>query len=105
MTTYVIDLAGTLCTIAGLEYDKAQPIKSRINHINRLYDEGNRIVIQTARGFTAGTVEDLESVHDLTYNQLVSWGIRFHDLSVGAKMPGDIYIDDKAINAHVYFDR
>jgi hypothetical protein len=40
--------------------------------------------------------------YDLTYNQLVSWGCKFHELHMG-KPSGDFYIDDKGINSNEFF--
>ena len=50
---YVVDIDGTICTPGKTEetrYTEALPIQSRIDKINRLYDEGHTIVYLTARG-------------------------------------------------------
>jgi hypothetical protein len=101
MLTYVFDLDGTLCTIAGLEYEKAIPLLSRIDHVNSLYDRGHTIIVQTARGWSDS--KNREAVYDLTKSQLDLWGLRYHHLYVATKAPGDLYVDDKGISAHVYF--
>ena len=49
--TYVFDIDGTLCTKAtDFDYDGSEPIQERIDVVNRLYDEGHTIIMQTARG-------------------------------------------------------
>ena len=48
---YVFDIDGTICTkVEDGDYSKAKPIKERIKIVNKLYDEGNTIIFQTARG-------------------------------------------------------
>jgi len=48
---YVFDIDGTICTKAvEFDYDACEPIRERIGAINRLYDQGNTIIFQTARG-------------------------------------------------------
>jgi hypothetical protein len=41
--------------------------------------------------------------YDLTYNQLESWGCKFHYLIMG-KPAGDIYIDDKGMHDNDFFN-
>ena len=54
MKTYVIDIDGTICTknceLKGSDYSDSKPIYSRIDKINKLYDEGHKIIYLTARG-------------------------------------------------------
>ena len=38
-----------------------------------------------------------------TYDQLTSWGLKFHELRAGVKFAADYYIDDKAINSEDFF--
>ena len=50
---YVVDIDGTICTpglTEGMRYEQALPIQSRIDKINKLYDEGHIIIYLTARG-------------------------------------------------------
>lgn len=49
---YCFDLDGTLCTNEKGKYKKVKPLKDRIEKVNKLYDEGNKIIILTARGNT-----------------------------------------------------
>lgn len=88
---YCFDLDGTLCTINDGKYDKAKPYLDRINKVNELYDSGNHIIIETARGSVSGV-----NWYKLTNKQLNEWGVKFHKLRTGVKIYADIYIDDKA---------
>ena len=50
---YVVDIDGTICDPGDTDatrYTDATPIRSRIDKINKLYDEGHYIVYLTARG-------------------------------------------------------
>lgn len=93
--TYCFDLDGTLCTQShDKEYTKAEPLYDAIAEVNRLYDEGHTIIIDTARGSTSGI-----DWRDVTEKQLSSWGLNYHTLIVGKKIHADIFVDDKAVNA------
>ncbi|MBC8409396.1 MAG: hypothetical protein H8E12_11850 [Rhodobacteraceae bacterium] len=107
MTTYVFDIDGTICTkVDGGDYSKAVPMPERIAIINKLYDEGNTIVFQTARGMgRSGNSQAFawEFFEKDTKTQLVNWGVKFHSLYMG-KPSADIYVDDKAIDDNKFFD-
>ena len=92
MKTFVIDIDGTICVNTFGEYEKAKPIKERIDYINELYKKGNHIKFFTARG--SGTGIDWR---ETTENQLKEWGVKYHELILG-KPEGDIFLDDKAFN-------
>ena len=103
---YVVDLDHTLCDIKLIpeennrwDYQNAKPYLERIEKINRLYEEGNQIIIDTARGSTSGN-----DWYKKTKNQLDSWGLKYHILRTGTKFPADYYIDDKAINSEEFFN-
>lgn len=103
--TYVVDIDGTICSITEGKYGLAKPIFSRIKEINRLYDEGNIIIFQTARGMGRHKNKaDLAFLdfYDFTKNQLDSWGVKYHSLFLG-KPAGDVYIDDKGVKADEFF--
>ena len=56
---YCFDIDGTLCDTPNKEngkpdYENATPIPCMLEHVNRLYDEGNKIILQTARGRGSG---------------------------------------------------
>ena len=95
-----VDIDGTLCSQTKSDYINAIPFPSAINKVNELYDEGNRIVIYTARYMSRGN-NDIKKVNELGYeftlNQLKSWGLKFHELKMG-KPQFDMLIDDRAYN-------
>ena len=98
MKNYCFDLDGTLCTNTEGEYETAQPFFDRINKVNELYDNGNHILIFTARGTVTGT--DWTS---FTQDQLLRWGVRYHDLKLG-KPFAHIYVDDRGISDGDFFN-
>ena len=109
LKTYVIDIDGTICIngdCSSCKYEGSVPILDRIEKMNQLYDEGNIIKYFTARGM--GRYEDdsekaKEKFYNLTKMQLEIWGCKFHQLILG-KPSGDIYIDDKGVNANDFFN-
>jgi len=92
MTVYCFDIDGTICTNTEGDYEHAVPFKDVIEKVNRLYDEGHKIIYYTARGSTTGI-----DWHDLTRKQLEDWQVKYHELVMG-KPTADVYVDDKAIN-------
>lgn len=89
MVIYV-DIDGTICETEG-GYPNAKPIPENIDKINKLFDEGHIIVYWTARGKISG--------HDwteLTGQQLVDWGCKYHDVIMNSKPAFDLLIDDKS---------
>ena len=106
---YCFDLDGTLCTLEvdgmkegsgkdKLQYMKAKPMKDRIDLVNRLYEKGNTIIIETARGNVSGI-----DWYNATKKQLESWGLNFHTLRTGVKHAADIYVDDKGMHGDHFF--
>jgi len=103
--TYVFDIDGTICYTDGGDYENSVPIKERISRINALYDAGNTIVFQTARGMGRSdncAAFAIEAFRELTENQLKDWGVKYHDLFLG-KPSGDIYIDDRGMKDEHFF--
>lgn len=97
-----VDIDDTICYHMqedkdNLNYSNAIPFIERIKKINSLYDNGNTIVYWTARGTQTG-----KNWFQVTYNQLISWNAKFHELRMG-KPNYDLFIDDKNINSDVYF--
>lgn len=90
---YVFDIDGTICS-QEKDYTLAKPYVSRIERINRLYEEGNLIWLYTARGTDTGI-----DWTKITKEQLKRWGIKYDQLTFG-KPSADRYIDDKGINAN-----
>lgn len=95
----MFDLDGTLCWTEGEEYGTASPNPVAIRKLNELAEEGHRIVINTARGSGSG-----EDWHERTERQLEQWGVMYDELRVGEKPPGDIYVDDRAINSETWLE-
>ena len=97
---YCFDLDGTICNTPMRLSDKkpdyleSTPIPFMVDQVNRLYDEGNYIIIMTARGRGSGI-----DWSDLTQNQLALWRVKYHKLEPMFHKPdADIFIDDKGIN-------
>lgn len=105
---YVVDIDGTICIPGKNEesrYAEALPIQSRIDKINKLYDEGHTIVYLTARGM--GRYKDnvdlaKKEFYEFTEEQLKNWGCKYHQLFLG-KPSGDYYIDDKGVQSDDFF--
>ena len=96
---YVFDIDGTLCELVkDAQYEEAKPFIKRINIVNKLYDEGNYIKLYTARGSTTGI-----DWTEVTKNQLKDWSLKYHELIMNCKPHGDLFVDDKAINADLFF--
>lgn len=107
---YVIDIDGTICDKpqcrSDLDYETSIPKLDRIEKINKLYDNGHTIIYLTARGM--GRYKNSRTMahnefYEFTFNQLKTWGCKFHELYMG-KPSGDFYIDDKGINANDFFE-
>jgi len=95
---YCFDLDDTLCETIDGEYESSVPYLNRITKVNELYDDGHHIIVDTARGSISG----INWFHH-THDQLIEWGLKFHELRVGTKTYADYYIDDKAINDYYFF--
>lgn len=94
---YMIDIDGTICNNTYGEYANAMPFTSRIEHFNRLYDQGHEVHYWTARGANTGL-----DWADFTKQQLSDWGVKYNTLRMG-KPSYDIWIDDKAMEVSRYF--
>lgn len=109
MSTYVIDIDGTICTKTeghGDNYGSAVPFVQRIQKINELFDKGNTIIYFTARGM--GRSKDnpaiaYEECFEVTKQQLDRWGAKYHRIVLG-KPYADFYIDDKGISDRDFFN-
>lgn len=102
---YVFDIDGTICTNTAGEYENAKPFRDRIVKINKLYDDGNVIIFQTARGMGRSgnsSAYAYQAFEEFTKQQLDGWGVKYHDLFLG-KPSGDIYIDDKGVGDESFF--
>ncbi len=98
----LVDIDETVCFYSGKRtYDLAEPNLDNIAKINKLYDEGWKVIYWTARGGSQKSIKAGRCYYDFTWKQLKSWGCKFHDLSTGSKgkylKPAvDLVIDDKA---------
>ena len=95
---YICDIDGTICTNTQGHYDQAEPYMDRIALMNRLYDAGHEVHYWTARGSGSG-----KDWTELTHQQLRDWGCKYTTLKLG-KPSYDVWIDDKAFEAHLFFD-
>jgi len=96
-TTFAVDIDGTLCTQTEGDYERAVPDEGAIALVNRLFDEGDRIVVYTSRymGRAAGDPAAAERLGgDFTRRQLDGWGVRYHELRFG-KPRFALLIDDR----------
>jgi hypothetical protein len=103
---FAVDLDDTLCVRPkniehlGLEkYNHCSPLLDNITRINMLYDEGNTIIIYTARGMSYfnGNINLVYSnLYELTKKQLIAWKVKHHQLVMG-KIHYDMLIDDKCM--------
>tara|TARA_R100000008_G_scaffold21543_1_gene11352 strand:+ start:30219 stop:30551 length:333 start_codon:yes stop_codon:yes gene_type:complete len=107
--TYVFDIDGTicakLCELEGQSYEDAVPFLNRIEKVNKLYEEGHKIIYMTARGMGRNDNNAAyanQQFYELTSKQLSSWGAKYHHLFLG-KPAADFYIDDKGINCEEFF--
>lgn len=95
---YCFDIDGTICSLTDGNYSEATPYLRRIETVNKLYEEGNKIIYFTARGSTTGI-----DWTDVTADQLKGWGVKYHELHLG-KPHYDVYVGDKAFNDKSYFN-
>ncbi|OUU61640.1 MAG: hypothetical protein CBC22_07035 [Alphaproteobacteria bacterium TMED62] len=97
---FAFDIDGVICETAGSNYQNSKPKIKAIKKINSLFDQGNKIIIFTAR-FMGRTNNDYEKAYalgyDFTLKQLQDWNLKFNKLVFG-KPSFDVIIDDKAYN-------
>ena len=110
---YCIDIDGTLTEPHDGTPFEAIPIPSRIEKVNKLFDEGATIYLMTARGFIHSSTryphdilaqqrEADYHVRSRTEKQLKEWGLKYTKLFFG-KPRAKIYVDDRAINDSDFF--
>lgn len=91
--TICIDIDGVIATLTpGNDYSLAEQVPEVAEFIRLLYDNGNRIILYTARGSMTGI--DWKAK---TTEQLKQWAVPYHELHFG-KPAADVYIDDRAMN-------
>ena len=84
------------------KYHTCYPNEAMVKIVNQCYDAGAIIKIYTARGMTVfkgkGHVV-YSNLYDMTQEQLLDWGVKFHQLVMG-KLHYDLLVDDKAVNSY-----
>lgn len=86
---YVFDIDNTICSEERtMEKIFATPKQNVIDVLNKKYDEGNRIILYTARSWDA---------YKATEYWLKTNGVKYHLLMCG-KIIYDHWIDDRALN-------
>ena len=98
---YCFDLDGTICDTPSdpdghnVRYWESEPYPFMVEQVNRLYDEGHKIIMMTARGRGSG-----KDWTELTREQLDRWGFKYHEIEPMFHKPtADLFIDDKGINS------
>jgi cytidyltransferase-like protein len=98
LVIYCFDIDGTICSkVENSNYESAVPHQQRLEKINQLYDEGNKIYFMTARGSVSG-----KDWTNFTTKQLNTWGFKYHRLIMNQKPHADLFIDDRAENVEVW---
>ena len=87
-----------MCKTVGTDYEMSEPIDSRIDLVNQMFDDGWKIIIFTARGTLSGIDHE-----NLTKRQLSNWGVKHHQLILG-KPAADLYVDDKGVSDVSFFE-
>ena len=95
---YCFDLDGTICDTPDVggkpSYLSSIPFPFMVEQVNNLFDNGHKIIIQTARGRGSGI-----DWTGLTTEQLENWGVKYHQLEPMFHKPTAVlFIDDKGIN-------
>lgn len=108
LKTIAFDLDDVICYrpkeyehLGPNKYDYCEPDQSVIDLVNFLYEDGNKIVIYTARGMSQynGNVALVYSeLYSKTIQQLNNWGLKYDQLIMG-KIHYDLLVDDKALNS------
>ena len=85
---YAVDIDGTLCEDqhSWWEYSKAVPIPDAIQKINKLYQEGEEIILYTAR---------FPENEKVTLEWLEKHQVKYHEIIFG-KFRADVYVDNCA---------
>ena len=98
MKTIYVDIDETICfhdesipLDGNRDYNNASPSLENIAKVNKLYDEGNKIVYWTARGSRSGI-----DWTEFTTKQLEEWGVKFNEVRCD-KPYYDIFIEDRSI--------
>lgn len=92
---FSIDLDGVLCQYDPIaNYYNVVPIKETISKVNKLYDDGHKIIISTARP---------EIYKSITEIWLKVNNVKYHELFLG-KPTADYYVDHKVLKVNEFVD-
>lgn len=98
--TICFDIDGVICLVTkNNNYKKSKPIMKNIKTINNLYDQGYKIILNTARymgRYNNNRFLAEKKIKKLTITHLKKWGLKYHKIYFG-KPSFDLVIDDKAI--------
>jgi|TARA_B110000977_G_C11088756_1_gene495883 hydroxymethylpyrimidine pyrophosphatase-like HAD family hydrolase len=97
---FLIDIDETICKTNGSNYSKSVPKKKMIRLVNLLKENGHYIKIYTARYMNRAN-QNVKIVntkyYKKTFNQLLSWNLKFDELIMG-KPSSDYIVDDRSFN-------
>lgn len=102
------DLDDTLCEGSRpdkdgyTDYTECKPKEGAVDCLSRLRAQGHYIIIYTARGMNTASGRVGVVVKNIglqTLEQLAQWGMEYDEIYFG-KPAADLYVDDKAWNAH-----
>ena len=99
---FAFDIDGTLCNNTNGKYPEAKPYQEMIDHVNKLYNDDNYIIVHTARGMglhDGVPGKAATTWYSFTQNQLNGWGVKYHELHLG-KILADVYVDDKGFRVN-----
>ena len=92
---YCFDIDGTICSLQqDSNYMNAEPFEDVHTRINKLYEQGDTIILMSARGSVSG-----KDWTESTKKQLEKWDIKYHTLIMNQKPHADVFIDDKGVRA------
>lgn len=97
--TIVVDIDDTISFTYNRDFDNSVPNQQVIDKINKLYDDGWKIILFTARGGkSCKTLEQKEAKYrELTERWLKRHNVKYNELMFG-KPNADYYVDDKNIS-------
>jgi CMP-N,N'-diacetyllegionaminic acid synthase len=99
MKKFCFDIDRDICKTFKSKHALSKAEYKVIKIINRLYDNGNYIIIFTARYMSRNNQKISKAkkkCYTFTLNQLKIWNVAFHKLIFG-KSPYDLIIDDKGL--------
>jgi tRNA A-37 threonylcarbamoyl transferase component Bud32 len=95
----IFDFDGTLAIGDNQSINHMYPNKSMIELCNKLYDDGNEVIICTARG--SKSCKNIEEKKQKYYSIIENWlkknEVKYHNISFN-KEYADVYIDDRGYN-------